>query len=233
MHTDIIDLINAIRTAQEDNKQPHKEQPSSPYNVTISRSCSSKGKEIAAQVAQQLKLRLLDKQILDEIARLAEIDAYVMEHIDQHFDDEDDWLSTLLGNKQAERNLYQRNLVKTVLSAAQLGGVFLGRGANLVLARQNAFRVRIVASIRSCALEYAQQQEIAYEKAYQHIASINKHRANYIQKIFGADIDNMLNYDICINTDQFSVAQATQLIVQGLHIRHHPNQTRTNQHNNK
>jgi cytidylate kinase len=100
-----------------------------------------------------------------------------------------------------------------VFSISLRGGVIIGRGANLILGPERAFRVRIIGSPRKCAERVAERDNISQEKALQLVHDVDQERAEYIQKLYDTDIDDPLSYDLVLNSDRYDHVQLVELIL--------------------
>jgi cytidylate kinase len=211
-------LIEALIAAQlmemqiKRKKTPH-DQP--PCVVTISRGLGSMGKEVAQQLADTLEVRCCDRFILEEVARRAQKDVELVQALDEHVSHvEKHWWQKLLHRKdEFTRAEYYHYLVKVVLSISRTGGVIVGRGANIILGPERAFRVRITGSVAICAERVANREQIDNEDARKRVADTNRERADYIADLYHENIADASLYDFCINSDRYSRTQVVELIL--------------------
>lgn len=185
--------------------------------VTISRDCGCEGERIARLLAERLAVTYVDKDIIDAVAQQARVDRYLMDRLDERAEVlRHDWLRRLFTGCELEKDLYRRTLIKVVLSIAKEGCVIVGRGANHILARDKAFHVRIVGSIRTCAARIAREQDLELADATRWVLETDQERAGFVRELFGADIDNLHDYDLGLNMDHFDHLHALELIVQAM-----------------
>ncbi len=182
--------------------------------VCISRMPGSGGGKIAARVGEQLGWPVFDKQILHMMAG----DDVMREQIYRSLDERDlGWFEeTFLSLMQSEyrRNDYFHRLVETILCLARQGsGVFVGRGADLILPRDRGLRVRIVAPLDWRIANYTNQHAMTPEQASEEVARIEKERADYIRQHFHVDVNEPTRVDLTINRVHFTTDQAAHLIV--------------------
>ena len=197
-----------------------------PIVVTISRGFGTMGSDIAHQLAKSLNLSCCDSSILREVAQRADVDESLVRALDEHvgiidiYDDEsgDHWWQRLIKRYSFSHVEYQEYLAKTVLSIALHGGVILGRGANFLLGSDQAFRVRIVGSPAICSKRVARREGIDLHDAADKVRVIDSERSLYIHKLYDADINLPVFYDLTINTDYFGCNQVVELILQALEI---------------
>ncbi|MGB5276838.1 MAG: cytidylate kinase-like family protein [Gammaproteobacteria bacterium] len=214
--------LRAINDAKAD--EPKTQETSNTIVVTISRSCGAMANEIAHLLAEALELRCCDCLILQEVARRANVDEALVRVLDEHVsiinshysDQEDHWWKRLINRYSFTHEDYQEYLAKTILSISLHGGVIIGRGANYILGPQRAFRVRLIGSLDKCAKRVAERDSLSLEQATEKVQEIDYERAEYIHKLYDADINDPASYDLIINTDRFGSAQAVELILEAM-----------------
>lgn len=213
-------LIQALVTAQLkeqhaiDKKSQQKWDKENTHVVTISRNFGSLGKKAGKLLADSLGVRCCDRFILQEVARRADIDQELVRVLDEHVGRIDKhWWETLIQKNGFGYEDYYKHLVKTIFSISLRGGVIIGRGANLILGAERAFRVRIVGSPLKCAERVAEREKIDMEAAMQKVRDVDQERAEYVRKLYDADIDDPLAYDLVINSDRYNHAQLVELVL--------------------
>ena len=217
-------LIQGLVTAQlkeqhaPDNGKPQRVwEKSETYVVTISRNFGSMGKIVGKLLAETLEVRCCDRYILQEVARRANTDEELVKVLDEHISRIDEhWWSTLITKNTFSYEDYYKYLVKTVFSISLRGGVIIGRGANLILGPERAFRVRIVGSPLKCAERVAERENISLEQALQQVHDVDQERAEYTRRLYDADIDDPMSYDLVLNSDRYDQAQLVELILQAM-----------------
>jgi len=185
--------------------------------VTISRNFGSLGKKVGKLLADALEVRCCDRYILQEVARQADIDEELVKVLDEHISHIDEhWWSPLITKNTFSYEDYYKYLVKTVFSISLRGGVIIGRGANMILGPERAFRVRIVGSPLICAERVAERENISLEEAIQKVQDVDQERAEYINKLYETDIDDPLSYDLVLNSDRYEKIQLVELILEAM-----------------
>ncbi len=185
--------------------------------VTISRSYGSLGKQVAKALADRLLLNTCDRNILEQVARQADVDIELVKRLDENVirTGFEPWKAFISGQSlSAER--YQNHLVSVIMNISRTGGVIVGRGANLILGPEKAFRVRIIGSLATCASRVAERKQISMEEARKRVLTINSQRDEYLKKLYAVDIADCSVYDLIINSDRFSVDQMVNLILDGM-----------------
>ena len=210
----LIEALVAIQVLDYQKQQSENvKQTTKPAVVTVSRECGSMGALVAQQLADTLEVRCCDRMILQEVASRANVDEDLVKALDQHVSSIGDQLwRKLLHKDTLSYEDYYQNLVKTILSISQTGGVIIGRGANHILG-EKAFRVRVTGSLNKCARFISDRDKVDIERAIEIARESNSERAEYIQKLYGADINDPLHYDLVLNSDRFSHDQMVDLIL--------------------
>ena len=185
--------------------------------VTISRNFGSLGKKVGLLLADVLEVRCCDRYILHEVARRADIDEELVKILDEHISHiAEHWWSPLINRNPLSYEEYYKHLVKTVFSISLRGGVIIGRGANLILGPERAFRVRIVGSQLICAERVAERENISLDEAMQKVHDVDQERAEYIHKLYDTNIDDPLSYDLVLNSDRYDQVQLVGLILDAM-----------------
>lgn len=210
----LIEALVAVQMLDYQKQQSEKaRQPIKPAVVTVSRECGSMGAQVAQLLADHLEVRCCDRMILQEVASRAKVDEYLVKALDQHVSKIGDqlWRKLLLKDTLSYEDYYQY-LVKTVLSISRTGGVIIGRGANHILG-EKAFRVRVTGSLNKCARFISDRDKVDIERAVEIARESNNERAEYIRKLYSADINDPSHYDLVLNSDRFSHDQMVDLIL--------------------
>ena len=205
------------RQAADSRKSQQVWDKSETYVVTISRNFGSLGKKAGKLLAEILEVRCCDRYILQEVARRADVDEDLVRILDEHVSRIDShWWEPLIRKDTFSHEDYYKYLVKTVFSISLRGGVIIGRGANLILGPERAFRVRIVGSPLKCAERVAERENISLEVALQQVHDVDQERAEYIRKLYDTDIDDPLSYDLVLNSDRYDQVQMVELILEAM-----------------
>jgi cytidylate kinase len=103
---------------------------------------------------------------------------------------------------------------ETILHLAKMGNsVIVGRGANIVTRKLNhGLHVRLVGSLEKRIKHIQDYYKLAREQAEHFIKDEDRGRASYLNRHFGRDIDDPLNYSLVLNTDRVSYDEAAKLI---------------------
>ena len=187
--------------------------------VTISRQLGSGGTSIAKLVARELDFKLYDREIIDHVAELAGMEPEQLEKQDEELPGvvSDLVLQLLEGNRPTVGG-YLRILVRVVRQVGMKGeAVIIGRAANYIL--PNAFRVRIIAPEALRVARVAELHDMDEKAARRMVIETDRKRHRFVRSGFGSDQDDLLGYDLVINTQHCSIEHAAALITAGFRER--------------
>jgi cytidylate kinase len=182
--------------------------------VAVSRAIGAGGLQVAERLAECLGWPLFDKEILQAMAADDRMRARLYESLDEH---DENWLHSLLrwvvqGEFRADD--YFHRLSETVLALARRGPVvFLGRGAGLILPRDQGLRIRIIAPAEQCVRNFAEQYDLPLDRARTTVARIGHDQASFIRHHFGRDVSDPELYDLVLNLEHLTDAEAIEIIV--------------------
>lgn len=186
--------------------------------LLLSRECGSGGVGIARQVGKRFGWNVFDREIVDEIARIAHERERLIESVDEHVRSYWDrtWREVLTASDNFDEK-YLRYLRQVVLSLGYHGAVVIvGRGAQFLLPPPCALRVRLVAPLAQRVKRVAERQEFTVEEARLRVKEFDAARTAFIRKVFKANADSPLNYDLVINTGEISLNAAVEIVAVAL-----------------
>jgi hypothetical protein len=222
MTIDATKLVEAILKAHA--AEMHGVQGAERPVVTLSRDYGSGGREIAQQLAKHLAVPVYDKELLDAVVERSGAEPHLLAQLDEKTRGFwDSWIVSMLSGENVLDDNYRRHLVKVVLGIFNTGkgGVIIGRGAHLVLAQQNVFRVRIIASPETCTERIAHERQISQEEARKEVARVNEGRARFIWDVFKKRLNEPTTFDLTINTDHLSkYEEVAEIIIFAMQYRH-------------
>jgi cytidylate kinase len=217
----LIEGLIAVELAQERKAAEMKatQARKASYVVTVSRGFGSLGKRIAQALADRLEVRCCDRSILEGVAQRAHVDIKLVERLDENLEHANStpWKEFFKG-KSFYKERYLHYLVKVVMNISKKGGVIVGRGAHLILGPGRAFRVRVIGSLDVCARRVAERDQIGLNEARERVTTINRQRADYLEKLYGEGINDCSDYDLVLNTDRFNEEQAVSLILHSMQL---------------
>src|SRR6201981_1588397 len=181
--------------------------------VTIEREYGSGGGDIAQQLANHLGWKLWDHQLTEEIARLANCPQAVVERREERNDPLYYRLfkSFLRGSYEGSLNAHKLNVVdsesilkiteRVVQHAAKSGNsVIVGRGSQHFLrSRADTLRVFLYAA-REDKVRRLLARGKSQNEAQQLVDTVDRERADFIQKYFHVEWPDRAIYHSMINT---------------------------------
>jgi cytidylate kinase len=217
----LIEALIAAEVMEMQRKEAQKNEKLQPQArtcvVTVSRDFGSLGKKVAQLLADTLELRCCDRYILQEVARRADVDEALVSVLDEHVSKiAGQWWQRFLHKDAFSYEDYHHYLVKTVLAISRTGGVIIGRGANIILGADRAFRVRITGSLETCAGRVASREGIEIEEALARTRAVNDERSEYLKMLYHSDINDPSLYDLVLNSDRYDREQMVELILDAM-----------------
>jgi cytidylate kinase len=192
--------------------------------ITVSREHGSGGSEIAARVASLLDWKLLDRALIEEVARLARVTAEEARLFDERVDP---WVLRLAkslwtGSADSFATPPPADLLdgdrmaaltkRAILEAASVGRcVVLGRGAQCALAgREDTLRVFIYAP-EADRLERLRARYPDEASTAAALVELDRARNAYVRRYFGCERSDRACFELMINS-RIGIEAAVDLI---------------------
>jgi cytidylate kinase len=190
-----------------------KETPPLPV-ITISREPGSGGRLVARAIAEELGMDVFHQEVLHEMAKSAQVSAQLLETLDEKgLNTLEHWVSSMVNERHLWPDEYSQHLMKVVATIAKHGNaVLVGRGANFILPRDKRFSVRVIAPKAMRIANVAKAFDLSQEDATRRVIRTSSDRKAFVRKYFNADIADPLNYDIVLNTEVLSIAEAARAV---------------------
>ena len=192
---------------------PHQQRDVAEF-ICISREAGVGACNIGVQLGERLGWPIFDRALLHAMAG----DDTVREQVYASMDERDiSWCEQVLRPLMQPgfvRDDYFHRLSKTVLSLARQGsGVFIGRGADLILPQHVGLRVRIIAPLVTRIQQIVSRYEMSATDARSKIQQIEQDRATYIRTHFHVDVTDPSRYDLVVNLQRISASRAVDVIM--------------------
>lgn len=214
MSKSIHQIINEQVKRWEMEKKEDKSIPEAVNIVTISRESGSRGYEVAKQFCRETGFDLFHNKILEAMVEASKTSRVLLETLDERgMNVVDDIVSNFVNEHHLWPDDYSKLLFEILTTISKHGNaVILGRGANCVLHKQNALRVRIVSPL-TIRRDYIQQSlDLNIDDAQKHIVRTDANRIAFVKRYFNSDATDPSHYDLILNTGTLSVEKAVQII---------------------
>lgn len=187
-----------------------------PY-VAVSRDVGASAEEIARRAAERLGWEYYDKELLDYVAQEESASRRLIESLDESTIS---WIEDALKGVWARSSLelqYFRAVHRTIIALCRhCHAVIVGRGSTMILPADAGLRVRMVAPRWFRIRSVAREEGVAESRAEELLDAREEERAVYLVKHFGRYPYDARRYDLTLNTSQFSVDGACEVILGAL-----------------
>ena len=196
------------------------------FVITISRQFGTGGHEIGAELARRLGVKLLDKQILNEVASRMNAVESAVEKIEARNplwrDDFTNFYRTYMARAEydgAEQDKTSHELFKAQAEvirsiASEESCVIVGRcGFDIFADHPNALKIFIHSSIDCRKRRIAEKYDISEQDAAAMIVDNDYSRELYTKNFTGKDWTNACNYDISLDVRKFGVNGAVDFLM--------------------
>jgi cytidylate kinase len=188
--------------------------------ITISRQLGSGGATIARTIAEELGYHLLDRELVDLVAKETSSTPEKARLLDEH---DYSWATSIamsvLQAFQARAPITQEtyNFVsaRVIREAAQRESVvILGRAAQVVLGKvPGTFHVHVVAAPEVRVVRIAERDGVSHDEALRRIHESDRDRSRHVSSVGQRDWEDPLLYDLILNTDRLSPTAAAGVVV--------------------
>ena len=196
------------------------------FVITISRQFGTGGHEIGAELARRLGVKLLDKQILNEVASRMRTVEDAVEKIEMRNplwrDDFTNFYRTYMAS--IEYNGQEQEVTSHTLFRAQADAirsianeescVIVGRcGFDIFAEHPNALKIFIHSSVDCRKRRIAEKYDISEQDAAAMIVDNDYSRELYTKTFTGRDWKDATNYDISLDVRKFGVNGAVDFLM--------------------
>jgi len=184
--------------------------------LTISREAGAGASEIAEMVGRKLGWEVLDKSLVDYVARRGHLSRSTLALVDET---EANWAYDTLGpwldHNIIPHEKYVALLTRIVMAAARQGKViFVGRGGRFLLPYDRGPGVRIVASEKYRVAQIMRRQNLSAADARRFVQDVDRGRRDFVQRFFHRDVADPHQYDLVVNVEHLGPLAAAELIAQ-------------------
>jgi cytidylate kinase len=172
--------------------------------------------EIANILSKKIGFRVIDREILEYLAKRKELDKKMEAFLEEKCPSGiEEMLAKIFGERAFPQTKYSGILFKTIFSLVDIEPViFVGRGAHLILPRDNVLAVRLI-----CSEEFRLKRLVNKLKIPESSASIKLHHYDLEQKNFFGKVYNLESapaneFDLVINRDYIEDAKSIAEIIE-------------------
>lgn len=196
--------------------------------ITISREFGAGGSSVAQLVAEALRWRLVDNQLVDEVARRAGLPVSEVAQREERGPSFIERLARALSTAtpellnsenvelpEAEESRLVKLSEQVVADACSEGHVVVvGRAAVALLgSREDALHVRLVGPVEFRAAVVAERLGISREDATKQVKDVDASRARYHRQWYNRDWYDPRNYHLTLNTGLLGLERAADVVV--------------------
>jgi cytidylate kinase len=194
-----------------------------PFSVAISREAGTRGPAVAKAVGARLNWKVYDNELLEMVARELHVGIKLLENLDErHVTWLQESIESFAAVPAVREGKYVHQLIETMLSLAAHGRcVIVGRGAPFVLPPATTLRVRLVAPVEDRIANVSHDQNLARHEAAKFIERTDRERMQFVRLHFLRDSTDPRQYDLFLNTAQFSADECADLVIAALQKKSH------------
>jgi cytidylate kinase len=188
-----------------------------PY-LLISREKGAGGKAVAQLVGSRSGWQVFDNEIVDEIAKKANVRRQLIESLDERNRSTiHDMIGQLLKGREIDQSDYLVILKQIMLTLGHQGDVIIvGRGARFILPSQFGLSVRMVAPVETRIRRTADQAHLSLAAARVEVEKVDRERVKLVRRNFGRNVADPLSHDLIINTAEMNIEAAAEIIITAL-----------------
>lgn len=182
--------------------------------ITVSREFGALGAQLAERLAVGLGFSFWDRQILTTIAEQTGMHETVLRSLDESASSRlEDFFAEALQGRLASADGFMWKVAEVIHTVGLHGSaVIVGRGAEFILAADQALRVRVVSPLPRRVANYALRAAVSHEQAAQTIKRMDKERARFVRQQFHADVTDPHAHDLVVNLDVLDADDAQAII---------------------
>lgn len=206
--------------------------------IALSRQVGTAGEEVASLVADKLKLRVIDYQVIQEAAREAGVSAEAVSEAERAPSLLTRFLEALARNPGVPVAAWAdpipltttplftsddyRGLIENVIRDLGTQGncLIIGHAAQVILKdRADVLRVLITGSAQPRVRRVMRGMGVDEKAARKTVEKTDAERNEFFRRFYDIRWTDASNYDICVSTDDLSPAEAASIIVAAARVR--------------
>ncbi len=199
---------NADRKNEERESAPH-------FHICFSRQIGAGALEIADLLSEHTSFHVIDREILEYMAKDANITEKMIEFYDERYPGRiSELFSMLISEKTFLKSDYARQLAETVTALAEIEPtIFVGRGTHLILPRESVLAVRLICSRENRVHRLKELMKIDAAEAERQLKVIDNEQQKFFQSVYQKKEAVKDEFDLIINRDHIKDASHIAQIV--------------------
>jgi hypothetical protein len=184
--------------------------------ILISRERQSAAEEMAERLSERLGWPLYDKNIILEIAKEIKDDPKRVEFLDERYRAKFwEYVEAFSVSSKVLQEEYILYLKRFLRMLGRMGNcIIVGRGANFVIPPSKALRIRCVGSPPGWREILKRYYGLKDEEVERKVKEWNEEQRRFIEKFFGADINDPHHYDLILNLDYYPLERAMRVVLE-------------------
>ena len=196
--------------------------------ICVSRATGAHGVVVGQEVAERLGFQYVDEGVISEAAEWADLDPAFVADVERRKSfverllgslGEPGWAPSLPTGAPGSRTLPSDAELRQMITAAIAS--FVQRGSVVIVAHAASFavgggdvlRVLVTASPKTRAERLMADRGVDSREAERAIKDSDAGRADYLKRFYGVDQELPTHYDVVVNTDVLTAADAANMIV--------------------
>jgi cytidylate kinase len=189
------------------------------FTIAVSREAGTPASEVARQVGERLGWPVYEREVPERIAQALHLPVGVVEAIDER---RQSWLLECLESFNSRCDLsesrYFRQLISVVRSLGEQGRcLIVGHGAEYLLPPHTTLRVFLVGAHEDRLAAFGRARHLDRWTASRQLDQIDIERSRFLREHFHVDPSQSRNYDLVLNTSQWSPSDCADFILRALH----------------
>ncbi len=182
--------------------------------ITISREYGALGEQLARMVADKLGYTCWDTELLHLLAQHTQAPLRLVEALDEHRRTGiERFVEMWTPSGAPSDDVYHRELVRVVRAiGAQGAAVIVGRGAQVILAPEEALHVRVIAPLEQRVAGLVARRGWTESQARYEIQRTDDDRIAFLRAGFGRDPRDVQLYDLVVNVGRLPLERAALVI---------------------
>lgn len=182
--------------------------------IAVSRAYGALGGFVAQGAAKELGFDVFDREVVDRVARTANVSERVAASVDERLQDAiSNWVAELFGGGRMAHRKYMQTLARVVLTAGHHGrGVIVGRCAHLLLDPAWTLSVRVVAPRDVRIARVAAHRRVSLQEAEARVQEVDRSREAFCRRGFGRGLDEPGQYDLVLDTGRIPVETCERIV---------------------